>query len=236
MLVDLLTQPVPEGQVMRCLVCRETGVLGKAVTGEDIALCLQDPGNDATGPSHRVLLAQKKSKSSTLNIHLNLPEIMGRQRVAKLRGEKKGKYTLYDAGATPGKSRGASTAERKELGTCVVTTETPASPITLDINLVTGKGNEEQHTHLETMKALYDKERKCHFLPFQGSGTRVKQSSRHNFLIKRDGDDLEDRKTLRRYKSPLQMGKVDSGFFSLDFRAPLSPVQAFFLALCHMDQ
>ena len=85
--------------------------------------------------------------------------------------------------------------------------------------------------HLATIPPRYDPVKKCNFLPFEGMGDRVKVGSRHNFVMK--GDDYDAGKTK---KGKLQMGKMASGTFSLDFRAPFTPIQAFFVALAHLEE
>ena len=55
-------------------------------------------------------------------------------------------------------------------------------------------------------------------------------NSRHNFLMKKVGS--SDKKK----KKPLQLGKIDKGVFALDIRAPLTPLHAFFIVLCHIQE
>ena len=52
---------------------------------------------------------------------------------------------------------------------------------------------------------------------------KVKPPSRHGKIAKTK-------------KGKLQMGKMASGTFSLDFRAPFTPIQAFFVALAHLEE
>ena len=62
----LLKKAVPEGHVMRCIVKREKGLLK-----EDLVLCIQEPGEwENDKKHHRVLLAQKKVKSSNRRVRL----------------------------------------------------------------------------------------------------------------------------------------------------------------------
>lgn len=218
-LQPFLLKPVPEGYVMRCIVKREKKMLG---LGENIVLCIQEPGvwqNDKK--HHRVLLAQKKQKSSTLNMHINLPEIMGRQRLAKIRSLDKKEYTLFDEGKKK---------DRKELGSCKVTTAGPTKPITLECVVKLQEELFVNNISLETIQPKYNKDKGSFFLPFERVGERVTMNSRHNFLMKK----VED--SGKKKKKPLQLGKVDHGVFALDVRTPLTPLHAFYIILCHMQE
>lgn len=62
-------------------------------------------------------------------------------------------------------------------------------------------------------------------LDFEGPEERVQMASPMNFV-------LEDAKTR---KNRLQVGKMAKGVYSCDFRAPISPFQAFALALGAFD-
>lgn len=213
----LLKKAVPEGHVMRCIVKREKGLLK-----EDLVLCIQEPGEwENDKKHHRVLLAQKKAKSSTLNIHLNLPEIMGRQMIGKIRSTDKKEYVLYDDGKKD---------LRKELGTCKVTTGGATKPITLDWSMKFSDGLVVDTIGLETVQPKFNKDKNNYYLPFERVGERVTMNSRHNFLMKRTSD--SDKKK----KKTMQLGKVDHRLFALDIRAPLTPLHAFFIVLCHIQE
>ena len=242
----LMLKQVPEGQVMRCIVKREKGMLGFS---EDIVLCVQEPskwendkqlhrvspgnggregylfpGNVRTDPQllhHQVLLAQKKQKSSTLNIHINFPEIMGRQLLGKIRSMDKREYTLYDDG---------DKKERKELGVCKVTTAGATKPITLEAKVKVDQGALLVDSYdLETVQPKYNKDKGSYYLPFERVGERVTMNSRHNFLLQKS-----DAKKKR--KKPLQIGKIEKSMFALDIRYPLTPLHAFFIVLCHIQE
>ena len=168
-----------------------------------------------------MLLAQKKQKSSTLNIHINFPEIMGRQLLGKIRSMDKREYTLYDDG---------DKKERKELGFCKVTTAGATKPITLEAKVKVDQGALLVESYdLETVQPKYNKDKGSYYLPFERVGERVTMNSRHNFLLQKS-----DAKKKR--KKPLQIGKIEKSMFALDIRYPLTPLHAFFIVLCHIQE
>ena len=146
---------------------------------------------------------------------------MGRQRLAKIRSLDKKEFTFFDDG---------SKKDRQELGNCKVTTAGPTKPITLEVDFKEENGLFVEHVSLETIKPKHNKEKNSWYLPFERVGQRVTMNSRHNFLMQKVGE------TAKKKKKPMQLGKVDHGMFALDIRAPLSPLQAFLIVLCHIQE
>ena len=177
------------------------------------------PGNVRTDPQllhHQVLLAQKKQKSSTLNIHINFPEIMGRQLLGKIRSMDKREYTLYDDG---------DKKERKELGFCKVTTAGATKPITLEAKVKVDQGALVESYDLETVQPKYNKDKGSYYLPFERVGERVTMNSRHNFYFKS--------LTRRRKEEAPADWKDREEYVRAGHPYPLTPC-AFFIVLCRI--
>ena len=86
---------------------------------------------------------------------------------------------------------------------------------------------EAQLLFLQTKKPVWSEEHEAWCLDFGG---RVKKASKNNFILEVD----QDRVNLKEEFSdtPLMIfGKVNASRYSLDYRYPLSPMQAFAIAL-----
>ena len=181
--------------------------------------------------------------------------------VGKLRGNtRRNKFTIYDSGHSPKEMRFVSTSQakkhlRKELGAVIYSKNVSISlkPRVMTIGIPTlneegvprvicptSEGAENQALemvdakdrrlqYLENKEPRYDKYTKTYILDFKG---RVTIPSVKNFQLVLEnnvglfgGDRSVERKTI------LQFGKIGADKFTMDFRHPLSPVQAFGIVL-----
>mmetsp|Transcript_65716 Transcript_65716/g.155223 ORF Transcript_65716/g.155223 Transcript_65716/m.155223 type:complete len:344 (+) Transcript_65716:2-1033(+) len=240
---QFLTEPAPEHGVVYCKVTREKSGL----SGWTYRLFLEQ---GAELGLKFLLGARKHGKSRTANFHVWCDEnpalwtsksYFGKIREAPAPTKA---YCFYDGGNNPERRTAASTDLRREFGAVMVEQGSQGGPHKLTA-IMPGIGQQRRPTTskesiledyrlgrtascllLRSKEARWSEEQGIYCLKFKGKG-RVKIASAKNFmLVTPSNEDFVY----------VQFGKQDETTFSLDFRAPLCPFQAFAIAVAAFDQ
>jgi tubby-related protein 1 len=83
-------------------------------------------------------------------------------------------------------------------------------------------GNSSNLIELKNTEPIYDEESEAHILNFYGN--RVKEPSQKNFQLITSNEDGQNNVAM-------QFGRIDENNFALDYRYPLTAIQAFAIAL-----
>lgn len=246
---EFVCRPAPMGELIQCVVSRDKSGMDKMHPVYYLKLQRKDD------EAKVFLLAGRKrkySKTSNYLISLDATDLKrdGEAYLAKLRGNFVGTgFTIYDDGRNPSKADGpADKPVRRELG--LVSFEknvfglkgprkmTVVLPAISDTGLaVDFQPTREEDTLAERLKAarvddmlvlhnkqpVWNAETQSHVLNFGG---RVTQASVKNFQIVHESDPNY---------IIMQFGRIDDDEFTMDFRYPMSAVQAFAIALSSFD-
>ncbi|KAM6223619.1 tubby-related protein 2 [Rhynchocyon petersi] len=243
-------RPAMQGHVVQCRICRDKRGLDKGMF-PFYHLYLEA----ADGRKHFLMAGRKRKKSKTSNYLISLDSTDlsrdGDNFVGKVRSNALGtKFTIFDNGVNPDRMDFVSeTAQiREELGavcyeTNVLGFQGPRKMTVILPGFDTQKrririqpqteresllnrlehGASQGLILLQNKAPLWSDESGAYVLNFHG---RVTQASVKNFQIV-DPDDNE--------YLILQFGRVASDMFTMDFRFPLCPLQAFAICLSSFD-
>lgn len=245
---EFVRRPAPMGELVQCVVSRDKSGMDKM--HPTYYLKLQRKDDEAKV----FLLAGRKrrySKTSNYLISLDATDLSrdGEAYLAKLRGNFVGtEFTVYDHGANPSKRESPDQPTRRELalvsfeknvfglkGPRKMTVVLPAIsdsglPVDFQPTKVEDTLSERlKATRVDDMLVLHNKqpvwnaETQSHVLNFGG---RVTQASVKNFQIVHESDPNY---------IIMQFGRIDDDEFTMDFRYPMSAVQAFAIALSSFD-
>ncbi|KAJ3108004.1 hypothetical protein HDU97_002584 [Phlyctochytrium planicorne] len=243
-----MERPLPQGQKLECKIVRRKEGMEKLYPQYELYIEEEDETKVF------ILAARKRKKSHPSNYIITTT----RSKTAKSKDEIVGNvrsnflgtaFTIYDSGRNPFKSKeDQSMPIREELGGVLyepnilgfkgprkMTVLLPA--MTKDGMRIPFRPLEEKDTILERHKVPFEKEvlvlhnktpqwnddTQSFVLNFN---SRVTQASVKNFQIVHDND-LD--------YIIMQFGRVSDDTFTLDFQYPLSPVQAFGIALTSFD-
>lgn len=240
------TLPSNDTNTMKCYVERERSNMGLHV----VYRCFLE-GEDGQAPRFMMSAKKKVVKQSSyylLSLDMDPDDDRGSESVVgKIRGNAVGsRYIVTDHGLAPDKSVAPSTF-RKELGVVGFEFDSGGpSRIDVWIPLVTASGGptiwqpdcdengmeaniDRNHLNgiffLKNKTPKWDEAHGGHVLNFQG---RVTESSVKNFqLCWPEGEDADG--------VIMQFGRVGKHKFTLDLKYPLSPIQAFAIAVACLD-
>lgn len=236
-----LMTPGGRDQMVQCIVRRKKSPLGPYPV-----FAMYDHKGQFMLSARR----RKKSRNSNFLVSLDPFELSrdAHSYFGKLRSNFMGsEYTLYTAGARPGRAGVEEEGAREELGIVKYrTTSIAGGPRKMTIALpMLEKGKEceglsianmystqkhggQRRVHvLRSKEAEWSKELGGYTLDFKG---RVKEASVKNFVLTSDLDEHGDTG-----KVSMIFGRTNDNEFVLDYSWPLSPMQAFQIALSSLD-
>lgn len=249
-LEEFVVRPAPQGELVQCTITRDKSGMDKMFPTYFLKL---EPKDQPDARSVFLLAGRKRKRSKTSNylISLDATDLSrdGENFLAKLRANFVGThFTIYDSGRNPSKDEGVDQPVRKELGAVQFETNVlglkgprkmtvllPAigeSGMAIDLQPTKEEDTlEERHKHnrLDGLLVLHNKQPQWNadtqswVLNFGG---RVTQASVKNFQIVHESDENY---------IVMQFGRVSDHEFTMDYRYPMSAVQAFAIALSSFD-
>jgi hypothetical protein len=220
----LANAPIPVGQLALCKLTRERGRRGKA------SFTLTMESADGGGASKVVLVARREKKGKTARYLIAQDTDSFGQHLGKLKASnvKGSHFVIYDDGKKLDE-RGDKKV-RKEVGSVHYTHKSWSNPRGLIVKLPV-EGDDSRPMGFVNALPEWDAVLKVHSLKFNGRATEI---SVKNFKLVRDGvrSQSAGAANLPFY---LRMGKVGRDAFHCDFRAPMTPLQAFAIALTSFE-
>jgi len=214
----LAYRPVPEKQLALCKIFRHNGT----AKYPSFSMAVED-GSGSTGRTILVAKRQKHGKKISYLIAEDPDHYRDHEHIGKLKAcSGSSKYVLYNDGD---KRRKEGDMARKEIADVVYTHKSRNKPRGLYAKVPYSSADSREH-ELCMVNALpsWDPRLKVHSLRFNGRATEV---SVKNFKLIRDSVNY----SFSSEEFFVRFGKVGKDSFNLDFRAPLTPLHAFSIAL-----